>query len=501
MSLDHVIYLDGETLGRTEIEQIANRNAKVEIAEKSLEKVIASRSRIEKQINDGKVIYGVNTGFGKLSDIEIKKSDIEKLQLNLLRADAVGVGEPLPTEVVRAIMTLRSNALIKGFSGIRVDTLNLLINMINKGVHPVIPCKGSVGASGDLAPLAHMAIVLIGEGKAEYEGKVYPGAEALKMAGLEPVRLQAKEGLALINGTQVMTGVGAIALNEAERLGMAADMSACLTIEALQGVISAFDPALIAVRPHPELENVASRIRSWLEGSKRTTVQGEIRMQDAYSIRCIPQVHGASWQTFKHVDQVLAIEFNSTTDNPIVLEDGRVLSGGHFHGQPIALAMDHLKIAAAEWANIAERRIERLVNPQLSGISPFLANDPGLECGLMVAQYAAAALVSENKVLAHPSSVDSIPTSANQEDHVSMGTIGSRQAREMIHNSARVIAIEMICASQAIYLQKVEDQLAPTTKEYLEKIRQICPPLESDRDISDQIQELATFILTDQSFQ
>ncbi|MFD1779429.1 histidine ammonia-lyase [Fredinandcohnia salidurans] len=501
MSLDHVIYLDGETLGRTEIEQIANRNAKVEIAEKSLEKVIASRSRIEKQINEGKVIYGVNTGFGKLSDIEIKKSDIEKLQLNLLRADAVGVGEPLPTEVVRAIMTLRSNALIKGFSGIRVETLNLLINMINKGVHPVIPCKGSVGASGDLAPLAHMAIVLIGEGKAEYEGKVYPGAEALKMAGLEPVSLQAKEGLALINGTQVMTGVGAIALNEAERLGMAADMSACLTIEALQGVISAFDPALIAVRPHPELENVASRIRSWLEGSKRTTVQGEIRMQDAYSIRCIPQVHGASWQTFKHVDKILAIEFNSTTDNPIVLEDGRVLSGGHFHGQPIALAMDHLKIAAAEWANIAERRIERLVNPQLSGISPFLANDPGLECGLMVAQYAAAALVSENKVLAHPSSVDSIPTSANQEDHVSMGTIGSRQAREMIHNSARVIAIEMICASQAIYLQKVEDQLAPTTKEYLEKIRQICPPLESDRDISDQIQELATFILTDQSFQ
>jgi histidine ammonia-lyase len=501
MSLDHVIYLDGETLGRTQIEQIANRNAKVEIAEKSLEKVTASRSRIEKQINEGKVLYGVNTGFGKLSDIEIKKSDIEKLQLNLLRADAVGVGEPFPTEVVRAIMTLRSNALIKGFSGIRVETLNLLINMINKGVHPVIPCKGSVGASGDLAPLAHMAIVLIGEGKAEYEGKVYPGAEALKLAGLEPVTLQAKEGLALINGTQVMTGVGAIALNEAERLGMAADMSACLTIEALQGVISAFDPALIAVRPHPELENVASRIRSWLEGSKRTTVQGEIRMQDAYSIRCIPQVHGASWQTFKHVDQVLAIEFNSTTDNPIVLEDGRVLSGGHFHGQPIALAMDHLKIAAAEWANIAERRIERLVNPQLSGISPFLANNPGLECGLMVAQYAAAALVSENKVLAHPSSVDSIPTSANQEDHVSMGTIGSRQAREMIHNSARVIAIEMICASQAIYLQKVEDQLAPTTKEYLEKIRQICPPLESDRDISEQIQELATFILTDQSFQ
>ncbi|MEH7385679.1 histidine ammonia-lyase [Bacillus sp. JJ1521] len=497
MSQNNIIYLDGNTLDRKQIEQIASRNSKVAITEDSFERVKASRSRIEKQINEGKILYGVNTGFGKLSDIEIKKADIEKLQLNLLRADAVGVGDPLPREVVRAIMTLRANALIKGFSGIREETLNLLIDLINKGVHPVIPSKGSVGASGDLAPLAHMAIVLIGEGKAEFEGNVYPGAEALKMAGLEPVRLQAKEGLALINGTQVMTGVGAIALNEAERLGMAADMSACLTIESLQGVISAFDPALIAVRPHPELENVASRIRSWLEGSKRTTEQGEIRMQDAYSIRCIPQVHGASWQTFKHVDQVLSIEFNSTTDNPIVLEDGRVLSGGHFHGQPIALAMDHLKIAAAEWANIAERRIERLVNPQLSGISPFLANDPGLECGLMVAQYTAAALVSENKVLAHPSSVDSIPTSANQEDHVSMGTIGSRQAREMIHNSARVIAIEMICASQAIYLQKVEDQLAPATKEYLEKIRRICPPLESDRDISEQIQKLATFILTD----
>ncbi|ASN06186.1 histidine ammonia-lyase [Virgibacillus necropolis] len=497
MSQNHVIKLDGYTLDRHKIEQVVNGVAEVTIAEESLEKVKESRKRIEKQINEGQIVYGVNTGFGKLSDIEIEKNDIERLQLNLLRADAVGVGEPFPKSVVRAMMTLRANSLIKGFSGIREETLTLLVNMINKGVHPVIPCKGSVGASGDLAPLAHMAIVLIGEGKAEYQGEVLSGLEALKNAGLEPVTLQAKEGLALINGTQAMTGVGAIALNEAERLGMASDMSACLTMEALQGVISAFDPDLLAVRPHPEIENVASRIRKWLEGSKRITEQGEIRMQDAYSIRCIPQVHGASWQTFRHVDSVLGIEFNSTTDNPIVLEDGRIISGGHFHGQPIALSMDHLKIAAAEWANIAERRIERLVNPQLSGMSPFLAKDPGLECGLMVAQYAAAALVSENKVLAHPSSVDSIPTSANQEDHVSMGTIGSRQARDMIHNSARVIAIEMICASQAIYLENIEEELASVTREYLKKVREICPPLESDRDISDQIEKLATFILTE----
>ncbi|NWQ40269.1 histidine ammonia-lyase [Bacillus sp. EB106-08-02-XG196] len=490
-----VIELDGLTLDRYKIESIVKGNASVSIPEENRIRVRASRKRIEKQINDGKVIYGVNTGFGKLSDIEIEKEDIAKLQLNLLRADAVGVGEPLPTPVVRAMMTLRANSLVKGFSGIREETLDLLVDMINAGVHPNVPCKGSVGASGDLAPLSHIAIVLIGEGKAEYKGELLPGAEALKRAGLTPVSLEAKEGLALINGTQAMTAVGTIALNEAERVGLAADMAACLTMEALKGIISAFESELLAVRPHPELELVASRMRKWLEGSKRITHQGEVRVQDAYSIRCIPQVHGASWQTIQYVEDRLKVEINAVTDNPIILESGEIISGGHFHGQPIALSMDFLKVASAEWANISERRIERLVNPQLSGLSPFLAVDPGLECGLMVAQYAAASLVSENKVLAHPASVDSIPTSANQEDHVSMGTIASRQAREIIHNSARVIAIEMICASQAIYLEGAERDLAPKTREYLEKIRGICPPLESDRAISEQIEELAQFIL------
>ncbi|MED4205326.1 histidine ammonia-lyase [Neobacillus mesonae] len=490
-----LIELDGMTLDRKKIERIARGMAHVTVPEANLIRVRASRERIEKQINDGKVIYGVNTGFGKLSDIEIEKDDIAKLQLNLLRADAVGVGEPLPTPVVRAMMTLRANSLVKGFSGIREETLKLLIDMINEGVHPIVPCKGSVGASGDLAPLSHVAIVLVGEGKAEFQGETLPGGEALKRAGLKPVALEAKEGLALINGTQAMTAVGTIAINEAERVGLAADMAACLTMEALKGIISAFDSDLLSVRPHPELELVASRMRKWLEGSKRITHQGEIRVQDAYSIRCIPQVHGASWQAFQYVEDRLKVEMNAVTDNPIVLESGEIISGGHFHGQPIALAMDFLKVASAEWANISERRIERLVNPQLSGLSPFLAVDPGLECGLMVPQYAAASLVSENKVLAHPASVDSIPTSANQEDHVSMGTIASRQAREIIHNSARVIAIEMICASQAIYLEGAERDLAPKTREFLEKIREICPPLESDRAISDQMEELAQFIL------
>ncbi|ARJ37671.1 histidine ammonia-lyase [Sporosarcina ureae] len=490
-----LIQLDGESLDRKQIERIAFGKVPVGITDHALQRVRESRERIEKQLRDGKVIYGVNTGFGKLSDIQIEDEDITKLQLNLLRADAVGVGEPLPQPVVRAMMVLRANALAKGFSGIKEDTLQLLVQLINKGVHPVVPCKGSVGASGDLAPLSHVAIVLIGEGRAEFEGEILPGGEALKRAGLKPVTLQAKEGLALINGTQAMTAVGVIGLNEAERVGLAADMAASLTMEALQGIITAFDKGLLAVRPHKEMEVVASRMRNWLKGSKRITSQGQIRMQDAYSIRCIPQVHGASWQSLQYVDDRLRVEMNSATDNPIILENGEIISGGHFHGQPIALAMDFMKVGAAEWANISERRIERLVNPQLSGLSPFLATDPGLECGLMVAQYAAAALVSENKVLAHPASVDSIPTSANQEDHVSMGTIGSRQAREIIHNSSRVIAIELICASQAIHLEQAEKELAPATKAYLEKVRTICPPLEADRDISQQIEALSTFIL------
>ncbi|MYL60818.1 histidine ammonia-lyase, partial [Virgibacillus halodenitrificans] len=320
------------------------------------------------------------------------------------------------------------------------------------------------------------------------EGEILTGKEALWKAGLQPVELAAKEGLALINGTQAMSGIGVVTLNEAERVGLAADMAASLTMEALHGVITAFNKDLLAVRPHPEFELVASRIRNWLEGSKRITKQGEVRVQDAYSIRGIPQVHGASWQTINYVDERLKTEINAATDNPIILENGEIYSSGHFHGQPIALAMDFLKVATAEWANISERRIERLVNPALSGLSPFLATNPGLECGLMVAQYAAAALVSENKVLAHPASVDSIPTSANQEDHVSMGTIGSRQARDIVHNTAKVIAIELISASQAIYLDEAEDMLAPATKKYLDMVREICPPLKGDQDISEEIE-------------
>ncbi|MGE7092463.1 histidine ammonia-lyase [Lysinibacillus sp. NPDC048646] len=491
-----IIELDGNTLTRRQVEEIVNGHADVVLSTESEKRIQLSRERIEKRLAEGQAIYGVNTGFGKLSHIRIDEADNELLQLNLLRSDATGVGEPFPTEVVRAMMILRANALARGFSGIRQETVQLLLDCINKGVHPIVPSQGSVGASGDLAPLSHLALVLVGEGKAEFKGEIVSGGLALQQAGLTPVRLQAKEGLALVNGTQAMTGIGVLTLNEAERIGLAADMAASLSLEALKGITSAFDPALLAVRPHPELELVGGRIRKWLDGSKRVTKQGEIRMQDAYSLRCIPQVHGASWQSFFYAEERVRTEMNATTDNPVVLENGEVLSGGHFHGQPIALAMDFLKVGVCEWANISERRTERMVNPQLNeGLPPFLATNPGIECGLMIAQYTAASIVSENKVLAHPSSVDSIPTSGNQEDHVSMGTTSARQVRQIVHNAARVIAIEMICASQAIHLDRAEKQLASATSQFLQKVRAICPPLTTDQPIGDEIEALAKYLL------
>lgn len=491
-----VILLDGETLTRQQVACIVHGEATVALSDIGKIKVIESRARIEAALAGGAAIYGVNTGFGELSRIRINEDDIELLQLNLLRSDGMGVGEPFPREIVRAMMILRANALVRGFSGIRLETLELLLTLINKGVTPVVPSQGSVGASGDLAPLSHLALVLVGEGKAEFEGKIYSGAEALQRAGLQPVVLKAKEGLALVNGTQAMGALGVVTLNEAERIGVAADMAAALTMEALQGIIDAFDADLLAVRPHAEIQDVGQRMRLLLDGSKRVTKQGEQRMQDAYSLRCIPQVHAASWQSFAHAERVVHVEANATTDNPVVLERGDVLSGGHFHGQPIAFAMDFLKFGVAEWANISERRTERLVNPHLNnGLPPFLANKPGIECGLMIAQYTAASIVSENKVLAHPSCVDSIPTSGNQEDHVSMGTTSARQARQMTHNAAKVIAIELICASQAIYLSKCEEDLAPRTRAFLEVVRSYCPPLESDKAIGEEIEALAHYLL------
>lgn len=489
------IVLDGNSLTEEMFVSVVYGGALVTLSAESQERVRRCRDRIEEIVRNGDVVYGVNTGFGKLSDVVVPSERMEELQENLIRSHAVGVGKPFSTLVVRGMLLLRANALAKGHSGIREETLLLLVDMLNHGVHPFIPSQGSLGASGDLAPLAHIALVLLGEGEAEFQGERLGGAEALTRAGLKPVRLHAKEGLALINGTQAMTSVGLVGVHEAAMLGRAANAAASLTIEALRGIGAAFDDMLMELRPHKDAGDVAASMRNDLTGSRRVSQPGELRVQDAYSIRCIPQVHGASWGALQYARQQLAIEMNSATDNPLVLADGRVVSGGHFHGQPIALAMDFLKLAVAEWANISERRCERLVNPTLSGNKPFLANQPGVESGLMIAQYVAASLVSENKVLAHPASVDSIPSSANQEDHVSMGTIAARQMRDMVQNAIRVIAIECICASQSLYLDGAEVDVSPVNRKRLEAIRSICPPLQRDESISQRIEELAQRLL------
>ncbi|WP_134703163.1 histidine ammonia-lyase [Ammoniphilus sp. YIM 78166] len=485
------IQLNGNQLTLEQIREVITNRQPVEIAEEAWKKVEKSREVVDRNVSQGNVVYGVTTGFGKFSDTSISRQDVEDLQLNLIRSHACAVGEPLSEEVSRAMLLLRANALAKGYSGIRRETLQLLVDMINHGIHPVIPSQGSLGASGDLAPLSHLALAVIGEGEVVYKGKRLDGLEALRQAGLKPIRLQAKEGLALINGTQAMTAIGVMAYLEAEHLALLADGVAALTLEGLRGVVDAFMPESHLVRPYPEQRQVAERILSYIEGSQLTTRQGELRVQDAYSLRCIPQVHGAIQQVLAYVREKLLIEMNSATDNPLIFSDsGKVISGGNFHGQPIAFAMDFLGIAVAEIASISERRIERLVNPQLNDLPGFLSNDPGLQSGLMITQYVAASLVSENKTLAHPSSVDSIPSSANQEDHVSMGTTAARHAAMIINNSRKVLAIEAICAAQAADIRGKE-KLAPKTKCLHDAIRAVVPIIEKDRVFSKDIESLS----------
>lgn len=463
--------------------RVARQGAKVELTGETWEAVRASRDVLEKALDSGKAIYGVNTGFGRLADVVVSGDEIAQLQLNLIRADAVGVGSPLPTEAVRGAMLLRINSLSKGFSGITENVLNTLVHMVNAGVHPVIPEKGSVGASGDLCPLAHMVLPMIGEGEAEYMGQVMPGAEAMSRAGLKPVMLSAKEGLALINGTQVMTSVASLALHDAIILAKSADIIATLTCEALNGIADAFDPRIHKCRRHKGQMDAAANIRKVSAGSSYMTRQGEMRVQDAYSIRCVPQIHGASRMALDYVGFVLENEIHAVTDNPLVFED-MIVSGGNFHGQPVAVAADVLGIAAAELANISERRMAKMVDPALNhGLPAFLVSKGGLNCGLMVPQYAAAALVSENKVLAHPASVDSIPTSAGQEDHVSMGTIAARKAAEIVRNAQAVLGIEWMSAAQAVDLrrQTAEAVLGEGSQAAYDLIRQHMRFLDGDR--------------------
>ncbi|QDQ00733.1 histidine ammonia-lyase [Lysinibacillus fusiformis] len=489
-----MIELTGSTLTLEQINKVCYEGATVRIAASSMEKVIASRAAVEKIVADKKTIYGINTGFGKFSDVMIEEDDVARLQLNLIRSHACGIGENFPEVVSRTMMLLRLNALIKGFSGVRPVLVETLVELLNKKIHAVVPQQGSLGASGDLAPLSHLALVLIGEGDVFDNGVVVPSKTVLDREGIEPIVLQAKEGLALINGTQAMTAMGVINYLEAEKLAYQSEWISAMTIEGLQGIIDAFHPAIHEARGYPQQMDVAKRMRDILQDSKLTTHQGEIRVQDAYSLRCIPQVHGASWQALDYVKEKLEIEANAATDNPLIFDNGEtIISGGNFHGQPIAFAMDFMKIAVAELANISERRIERLVNPQLNDLPPFLSPEPGLQSGAMIMQYAAASLVSENKTLAHPASVDSIPSSANQEDHVSMGTIGSRHASMIIQNTRNVLAIECICSLQAAEYRGI-DKMAPHTREKLQALREVVPSITLDRIFSTDIKQVAEWL-------
>ena len=472
--------LDESGLSLSHFIAISRDNVVLKLSDEVIAKVRASRNNLEVLLKEGKPLYGINTGFGKFADVVISEGEIAQLQLNLIRSDAVGVGNPLPREVVRGAMLLRINSLSKGHSGITENVLQTLVAMLNAHVHPVIPEKGSVGSSGDLCPLAHMVLPMLGEGEAEYKGRIMPGAEAMALAGIPVVALSAKEGLALINGTQIMTSIAAFALYDAIVLAKSADIIAALSLESLNGISDAFDPRIHQVRGQKGQMEAAANIRILINGSQAVTRQGEIRLQDAYSLRCIPQVHGASRMALDYVRLVIENEINAVTDNPLVF-DRDVLSGGNFHGQPVAIAADTLGIAVAEFANISERRVAKLVDPALNhGLPAFLVQRGGLNCGFMVPQYAAASLVSENKILAHPASVDSIPTSAGQEDHVSMGTIGARKAAEILKNAQAVLGIEWLAATQAVDLRG-KQLLGKGTKEAYDLIRGQVAYLEEDR--------------------
>ncbi len=481
-----MIIIDGESLDLQKVIDVARKREKVKISKDALKKIKKSRSYVDLFISENKKLYGITTGFGKFSDIKISRSEAKLLQKNLILSHSVGVGDYLNEEQTRAIMLLRINALAKGYSGIRVETIERLVFLLNKNILPLIPEKGSLGASGDLAPLSHMVHPLIGFGKCMYNGEIVDVSTVLKKFDLSAIELEEKEGLALINGTQVMTAIGLITCYDALKLVDTISIVSSITIEALNGIIDAFDKRIHEIRNHTGQVKIAECIYDILNDSKLSTKQGEVRMQDAYSLRCIPQVHGASLDALNYVKEKLLIEINSVTDNPVVFSNNAI-SGGNFHGQPMALAFDFMSIAISELANISERRIERLVNPSLSGLPAFLIKEGGLNSGFMIAQYSAASLVSENKVLSHPSSVDSIPSSANQEDHVSMGTIGARKASEILFNTQNVVAIELLCACQAIDIIDGYNQMASKTKSLYRALRSKVGYMEKDKFIQEDM--------------
>jgi len=480
------VEISGRPISLAQLHAIATGSERIELTDESRDRIRKSRSVVEKILDHGQVIYGISTGFGKLSDVKIEPEALRQLQLNLVRSHSCGIGQPLSIPEVRAMIFLRANVLALGFSGVRLEVVEFLCQMLNRGVYPVVPEKGSVGASGDLAPLAHLALALIGEGETFFENKRLASSDALARAGLKPIVLEAKDGLALLNGTQAMHSVGGLALFRAKRLARVADVAGAMTLEALMGTPRAFDLRIQKARPHPGQIAVAEHVRALVR-------QSEIR--ESHSIRCIPQVHGAVRDALGYVEKILEIESAGATDNPLVFpESGDVISGGNFHGAPLAHALDFAAIALTDLMSISERRIERMVNPDLSyGLPAFLARKPGLQSGMMIAQVAAASLLNEAKVLAHPASIDNVPTSAGKEDHVSMGMTSAVKLRSIVENAENLLAIELLAAAEALEHRRPLKGGAGVERAYA-TVRKCAEPLLEDRALAPDIAAIATAI-------
>lgn len=494
--MSEALLLSGQPLTLDEICAVALHGRSVELNAAALPGIRASRAIVDALLTSGGTAYGINTGFGKLSDVRIEPGQVQALQRNLVRSHACGVGEPLPQDAVRAMLLLRANVLAKGFSGVRPELIEALITFLNRRIHPVIPSRGSVGASGDLAPLAHLALALMGEGQVNFHGRAVPAAFAMLQCGVLPLGLHAKEGLALLNGTQAITAVGALALARALRVVELWDLAGAMTLEALRGTPTPFDPRIHAARPHAGQVAAAEHLRELLADSeiRESHRHNDPRVQDAYCLRCMPQVHGAVRDALAHARAVLEIESGAATDNPLIFSGGDILSGGNFHGAPLALALDYAALAATNLMSMAERRIDRLVNPDINeGLPPFLSQSPGVSSGLMIAHVAAAALLNEAKILAHPATADSVPTSGGKEDHVSMGMTAALKFRQIVDNAEKVLAIELLSAAQGI---DYRHPLKPARRvgEAHAAVRALIRPLQEDRVLAPDIELLARAI-------
>lgn len=491
--MSEALLLAGQPLTLNEICEVAVHGRRVALRAEAVPGIRASRAIVDDLLASGGTAYGINTGFGKLSDVRIEPGQVQALQRNLVRSHACGVGEPLPQDAVRAMLLLRANVLAKGFSGVRPELIEALTAFLNRRIHPVIPSRGSVGASGDLAPLAHLALALIGEGPVDFEGRRVPAAFAMLQCGLAPVTLEAKEGLALLNGTQAITSVGALALARALRVTELSDVAGAMTLEALRGTPTPFDERIHAVRSHAGQVAVASHLRELLADSeiRESHRHNDPRVQDAYCLRCMPQVHGAVRDALAHTRAVLELESGAATDNPLIFPGGDILSGGNFHGAPLALSIDYAALALTNLMSMAERRIDRLVNPDINeGLPPFLSRTPGVSSGLMIAHVAAAALLNEAKVLAHPASADSVPTSGGKEDHVSMGMTAALKLGQIVENAEKMLAIELLCAAQGV---DYRHPLKPARRvgDAHAAVRRLVRPLSEDRVLSPDIEVLA----------